>query len=106
MNHDLPQIPTPHCPHCYSRNLVPLSKKTLIGAGVGASIGGLISLFGLYQDEQPLAKQDIPLLLTGMMTGAIAGVALANEKPNGSIVRHYVCLSCYNRFTWIPGALN
>jgi len=51
-------------------------------------------------------SQDIPAILTGVVTGAIAGVAFTSEEDDGSMMQRYLCLNCFHRFTWIRGSLN
>lgn len=93
----------PHCPRCHSRNLLPLSNKTLIGAGIGAGIGGTLAWLGSLRDPPTLEAQDIPAILAGALTGAFAGVAFGSEAT-GSIIQDYLCLGCFHRFTWIRNA--
>jgi DNA-directed RNA polymerase subunit RPC12/RpoP len=104
--HGLPSNLKPHCPRCHSRNLVSLSKKTLVGASVGAGIGGFLSWLGTRNDTLSIESQDIPVILTGVVSGAIAGVALTCEEEDGSLIQRYLCLNCFHRFTWIRGSLN
>lgn len=104
LNDQLPAAFHPHCPRCYSRNLLRLSTKTLIGAGIGASLGGFASWLG-FTDTKSLDMNDIPALLSGICTGAIAGAALSNGD-DGSLIQEYLCLSCFNRFTWVRGSVN
>lgn len=106
MIHGLPSNLKPHCSRCYSRNLVSLSKKTLVSAGICAGIGGLLSWLGTRNETPSIDSQDIPVILTGVVSGAIAGVALTSEEDDGSMIQRYLCLNCYHRFTWIRGSLN
>lgn len=105
MSPNVPSFLEPHCPHCHSRHLLPLSNKTLIGAGMGAGLGGVLAWLGTVKDPPTLEVQDIPAILAGALTGALAGAALGSETA-GSMIQDYLCLSCFHHFTWIRGAHN
>lgn len=104
MNDTIPTVFHPHCPFCYSKNLLRLSAKTLIGAGLGAGLGGLVSWLG-FTDRHSLDVNDLPALLSGICTGAVTGAALSNID-DGSLIQEYLCLSCFNKFTWVRGSVN
>jgi outer membrane lipoprotein SlyB len=88
------------CPRCFSSHLVRINERTLLRAGAGAVVGGLlIALLG-YARKTKDTSHTVSGVVFGALSGASACAQMDTVAPIPTDARgKFLCMSCLHAFS-------
>jgi hypothetical protein len=93
----------PRCPHCRSFSVVPFEPQTLLLAGIGALLGGLIIgalvlLSNKSSDRSSGSGSEAGPIVSGILSGAVTGITFGQKYQGKG--NDWLCLDCFHTFTF------